>query len=113
MLKDDLNAERSEEQELNAADHQSASKSPGDRPVLPSCQRCTSTDRYYQVRLMEAKAQAPVKRMQGLETEIQQLEARWAGLGMRIEVALEKVADFRSLNHDLLFAMDKNMALRQ
>ena len=39
--------------------------------TTPTCLRCTGTDRKYQLRLMEAKAQAPIQRILSLESTIQ------------------------------------------
>ena len=76
------------------------------------CKRCTSTDRHYQLRLMEAKSQAPIQHMKALEEQNQKWQQRWDGLGVRIEDALEDISGYRQLNHDLIFATDRNIELR-
>ena len=62
---------------------------------------------------MEAKSQAPVEHLRGLEEQNQKWEERWNKLGIRIEDALEDIAGYRMLNHDLQFASEKNTELRQ
>ena len=60
-----------------------------------ACQRCFSTDRYYELRLSGAKAKAPITRIKSLENTIKQLEERWGGLGVRIEDALQDIDGYR------------------
>ena len=78
----------------------------------PTCERCTAQDKAYQLRLQEAKARAPMDRLNQVESQLQQANKRWRDLGQQMEAAAEDICRYRTLNHQLIFACDKNQELR-